>query len=430
MSLLPKIISVDDHVVEPPDLWTTRMPRRCHHRVPHVVRKKGVIDFDATGRLGLVESDTPDARWCDIWIYDDMAWPITVGYANVGRSRDEGRAATELTNYDEMLPGCYNQTARLADMDANHTEASMCFPTVPRFCGQAFLQRKDKELALECLKVYNDWIIDEWCGGQARGRLIPNTVIPLWDVELAVKEVRRCADKGSHAVAFSEAPYALGLPSIHSGAWEPFFRACDETQTVINIHIGSSSKLPGTSSDAPFLVTAALIWSNSMLSLTDWLLSGVLVRHPTLKVAMSEGQVGWMPFVLQRIDDVWERGEMFESNARDRVPEPPSSYIEGRVYGCIFDDVIGLRARDVVGMGQIMFEIDYPHGDSTFPNSAEVAEKLATAAELSEHETWQLVRGNAIECYGLSRYGISDETRLLPVDAHGCSGTPVTQGSR
>ncbi|MGE2817969.1 amidohydrolase family protein [Mycobacterium heidelbergense] len=371
-----------------------------------MVRKKGVIDFDATGRLGLIETDTPDARWGDIWIYDDMAWPFTVGYANVGRSRDQGRALTELTNYDEILPGCYDQAARLADMDLNHTEASMCFPTMPRFCGQAFLERKDKALALECVKVYNDWIIDEWCGGHALGRLIPNAVIPLWDAELAAEEVRRCANKGSHAVAFSEAPYALGLPSIHSGAWEPFFRACDETETVINIHIGSSSKLPTTSPDAPFGVTAAVLWTNSMLSVTDWLFSGILARHPRLKVAMSEGQVGWMPFALQRIDDVWERGEMYESNLHDRVPAPPSSYIEGRLYGCIFDDVTGLRARDVVGMGQIMFETDYPHGDSTFPNSAAVAGKLAAAAELTERETWQFVRGNAIECYGLSRYGI------------------------
>jgi predicted TIM-barrel fold metal-dependent hydrolase len=408
MSLLPKIISVDDHVVEPPDLWTARMASRHHEWIPHVVRKKCGIDFDATGRLGLVERDTPDARWCDIWIYDDMSWPLTVGYANVGPSRDEGRAATELTNYDEILPGCYDQAARLADMDINHTEASMCFPTMPRFCGQAFLERKDKQLALECLKVYNDWIIDEWCGGQGRGRLIPNTVIPLWDAELAAEEVRRCADEGSHAMTFSESPYALGLPSIHSGAWEPFFRACDETATVINIHIGSSSKLPSTSPDAPFSVAPALVWTNSMLSVTDWLLSGVLARHPTLKIAMSEGQVGWMPFLLQRIDDVWERGEMYESNMRERVPEPPSSYIKGRVYGCIFDDVIGLRARNVVGIGQIMFETDYPHADSTFPNSAKVAEKLAAAAELGEHETWQFVRGNAIECYGLSRYGITD----------------------
>ncbi|OMC08015.1 amidohydrolase family protein [Mycobacterium sp. SP-6446] len=408
MSSLPKIISVDDHVVEPPDLWTARMAGRHHEWVPHVVRQKGIIDVDATGRLRLLEGDTPNARWCDIWVYDDMVWPFTVGYANVGRSREERRTVTELTNYDEMLPGCYDQAARLADMDANHTEASMCFPTVPRFCGQAFLERKDKHLALECLKVYNDWIIDEWCGGQAHGRLIPNTVIPLWDAGLAAEEVKRCASKGSHAVAFSEAPYALGLPSIHSGAWEPLFRACDETETVINMHIGSSSKLPSTSSDAPFSVTAALIWSNAMLSVTDWLLSGVLARHPTLKIAMSEGQIGWMPFLLQRIDDVWERGEMFESDVHDRVRDLPSSYIKGRVYGCIFDDVIGLKDRGAVGIDQIMFEVDYPHGDSTFPNSAKVVEKLAAAAELSEHETWKVVRGNAIECYGLTRYGISD----------------------
>ncbi len=150
-----------------------------------------------------------------------------------------------------MAKGSYDQAARIAAMDANHTEASLCFPSFPRFCGQTFLEREDKELAKLCVEAYNDWMIDEWCAGDGRRRLIPCTLIPLWDPELAASEVRRCAAKGSFAVAFSENPVPLGLPSIYGPHWDPFFAACNETGTVINMHIGSSSAMARTAPDSP-----------------------------------------------------------------------------------------------------------------------------------------------------------------------------------
>jgi predicted TIM-barrel fold metal-dependent hydrolase len=316
-------------------------------------------------------------------------------------------AATPVA-YDDMLPGCYEQAARLADMDANHVEASMCFPTFPRFCGQTFLERADKELALLCVRAYNDFMIDEWCAGDGAGKLIPQTIIPLWDPHLAAAEIRRCADKGSHAVAFSEVPPRLNLPSIHSDHWDPFFAVCDDTDTVINMHIGSSSKLPMTSPDAPIAVAIALTAQNAEAAFADWLMSGKLSRFPNLRIAFSEGQAGWIPFVLERLESIWERSIRFERGLRERVPQPPSSYIPGRIYSCIFDDLHGLASRDVIGMDQIMFETDYPHNDSTFPHSKEVASKHVAEAGLTDRETWKLVRGNAIECYGLRRYGITE----------------------
>src|SRR5438874_2608010 len=117
----------------------------------------------------------------------------------------------EPITFDEIRPGCWIQKERLVDMANNHVDASLCFPNVlPRFCGQAFLERDDKELALLCVQAYNDWMIDEWCAGDAKDKLIPLTIIPLWDPTAAAEEVRRCADKGSHAVAFSENPSPLG----------------------------------------------------------------------------------------------------------------------------------------------------------------------------------------------------------------------------
>jgi predicted TIM-barrel fold metal-dependent hydrolase len=399
---IPKIISVDDHVIEPPTLWQDRLPEKYQDVGPRVVRKHGRMTFDS-GKLRFEE--TSDAPPVDLWLYEDLVWPIPRGMAQVGHLDDLSASSV---NYDDIALGCWQQKARLEDLAANHTDGSLSFPSFSRFCGQTFLEREDKELALLCVKAYNDWMIDEWCAGDAAGVLIPCTVIPLWDPELAAAEIRRCADKGSNAVAFSENPVPLGLPSIHGPHWDPFLAACEETGTVINMHIGSSSQMAVTAPDAPLEAGMALTAENSVHAFVDWLTSGIFARRPGIKIALSEGQIGWMPFMMERLDSVWERSHFYGNRLRETLPEPPTHYIAGHVYGCVFDDVHGLKCRDVIGMDQIMFETDYPHSDSTFPRSREVAERTAKMAGLDERETYKLLRGNAIECFDLKRIGFTE----------------------
>ncbi|MFK7898154.1 MAG: amidohydrolase family protein [Myxococcota bacterium] len=395
---LPKIISVDDHVVEPPDLWSNRLPANLQERGPRIVRERGAFG----GPTGLAWTPDPAGEWADIWYYDGLVSPFSRLSAAVGL----GDLAFGTTTFDEIRPGCWKQKERLEDMDANHVEVSICFPnTLPRFCGQTFMEREDKDLSLLCVRAYNDWMIDEWCAGEGHGRLIPLTIIPLWDVDLAVKEIHRCAAKGSHAVAFSENPHPLGLPSVHSGYWDPFFRACEETETVVCMHIGSSSKMPITTPDAPFIVSSTLTFQNAMGSLIDFVFSGTLERFPNLTIAYSEGQVGWMPYVLERMDKLWE--ERVDNSFGTSLKERPTSYLGNRVLGCIFDDETGLANRDRVGMERITFETDYPHADSTFPNTKQVATEICAKAGLSEAETYALMRGNAIRAFGLKRWGIT-----------------------
>jgi predicted TIM-barrel fold metal-dependent hydrolase len=402
---IPKIVSVDDHVVEPPTLWTDRLPSKYRDAGPRVERMQGQVAV-RDGRTffdpGVTEG--PHTGWSDVWLYEDMAWPLHAGYAQYGVAKE----SRDPVIYDEIHPGCWQQDQRLKAMDSNHNEASLCFPTVTRFCGQTFLERQDKELALICLQAWNDWILEDWCGGAGAGRLIPLSIVPLWDAELAASEVRRCAAKGTSSIAFTEAPHALGLPSMHSGYWEPLWQACDETDTVVNMHIGSSSKLPSTSLDAPQFVGVTLTAQNSIHAAADWIWSGVFERYPQLRIALSEGQVGWMPFFFERMNSAWRRAELYDASIRETLPNPPSSYARGHIFGCIFDDMSGLRQRDVIGMDQIMIEVDFPHSDSTYPHTAKVVGDLAIAAGLSEEDTRLLVRGAAIKCYNLGRYGIAD----------------------
>jgi len=296
-----------------------------------------------------------------------------------------------------MRPGCYDPKARLEDMDLNWTEASLSFPTFPRFCGQTFLEAKDRELALACVKAYNDWMVEEWCGDSG-GRLIPLTLVPLWDVDLAAEEVRRNAARGCHAVCFSEIPPHLGLPSIHTGRWDPLFAACQETDTTVCMHIGSSSKMPATSGDAPVAVTATLSFGNAMASLSDFLFSGVFVRFPTIKVAYSEGQIGWLPYILERADDVWTDHRAW-AEVKDIIPEPPSSYYRTHVFGCFFKDRHGLESLDRIGVDNVTFETDYPHTDSTWPDTKAIATKMVEG--LPDDVVYKIMRGNAIRMLSL-----------------------------
>jgi predicted TIM-barrel fold metal-dependent hydrolase len=280
-------------------------------------------------------------------------------------------------------------------MDVNHVEASLAFPSFPRFCGQTFAERKDLELGDLCVKAYNDWMIDEWCAG-TDGRLIPLIIVQLWDAELAAAEIRRNAARGCRAVTFSEIPPFLGFKSIHdaNGYWDPFLRACEETGTVINMHIGSSSKMPSTSADAPAAVSSTLTYMNAAMSLTDWLMSGVFERFPNLTIAYSEGQIGWIPYVLERADKVWEDNRAWGGVA-DKVKRPPSEYYYDHIYGCFFDDPHGLKNIDAVGEDNITFETDYPHSDSTWPHTKKVAEEIMK--DLTQEQVNKVCRGNAIK---------------------------------
>ena len=396
MSELPWIVSVDDHVVEPPTVWTDRLPAADRDRGPHVVQDSCLTIGDPqTLRVSYTKGgDGPVVDW---WVYEDLAKVVPKVVACAGYPVEDH--TIDPIAYRDMRPGCYDPVARLADMDLNRTERSLCFPFITRFCGQMFLEAKDKSLAGRCVTAYNDWMIDEWCGDSG-GRLLPVCLIPLWDPVSAAGEIRRNAARGCRAVTFPEMPHHLGLPSIHDpdGYWDPVFRACDETATVVCMHIGSGSKMAETSPFAPRGANTALTFSMAQLSLVEWLVSGLLVRFPNLKIAYSESQIGWIPFILERLDNVFAHKTYAELPTV--ITQPPSTYVPGRVYGCFFDDETGLRNRDSIGVSQLVFEIDYPHQDTTWPNTHLVVERMAE--QVTPQELERIVRTNALEMLGLS----------------------------
>ena len=385
---IPWIVSLDDHVVEPPDLWTSRLPAKYRDVGPRIVyAPSGNPILEGGNYIEAPGTEGPDVAW---WFYEDHQYSVKRLIAAAGYPPDE--IDTQGVTFDQMRPGCFQVAPRLDDMTLNHVQASLCFPNYPRFCGQRFLYGKDKDLALLCVQAYNDWQVDEW-GAESGGRLIPLCLIPLWDVDLAVAEIHRNAARGVRAVAFSEIPAWLGLPSIHSGAWEPFFAACAETGTVLAMHIGSGTKTSISSADAPEAVQSTTIFTNSAVSLVDFLFSGVLVRHPRLQLLYAEAQIGWIPYVIERVDDIWETHRGW-AHTKTHTPEPPSTYYHRQVNSCFFKDPTGLELLDRVGVDNISFETDYPHQDGTWPHTKQVAEKHF--GHLDADTVHTIVRGNAI----------------------------------
>ena len=369
-----KIISTDDHVVEHPNVWQDRLPERLKERGPKIVE---------------------DEKGHHVWQYDGEVFP-QIGL-NAVAGKDPKDYGMEPVRYDDMIPGCYDAVERVKDMDLDGVHAAISFPSFPGFSGGVFQRAKDKDLALECVKAWNDFQVDEWCAA-APDRLIPLGLLPTWDPVLAAREVERLARKGTKAISFPDGPVPLGLPSFHHPThWEPLWDAFEATDLPICLHFGSGSFVPGFSfgpgvedPHAPFAVAIAVFATNSWWTTADLLFSGVLQRHPKLKFVLSEGGIGWVPYLLERIDYTWERHRWYQNI--DKTTRP-SDLFKKHFWGCFFDDFHGINNRHEIGVEKILVEVDYPHSDSNWPNSRKcIAENLIN---VPDDECRMIVETNA-----------------------------------
>ena len=392
---IPMLVSPDDHIVEPPNLWTDRLPSKFTELGPHTRRMKGTAEV-AEGWIRFRPSD--DGHPCDVWFIGDVMVDPTINFtisAGLGKDQINSNPMT----YDEMRPSCYQSKARLQSMDEAGIWASLCFPNMfARFAGQRLSDIPDKELALLCIRAYNDFVADEWCA-RSGGRLLGMSVIPFWDAQLAADEIRRCAALGFKSVTFSEAPHMLGLPSIHSGYWDPFFAACAETDTIVSTHFGTgnpSALIARDAIGAIQMVTPALDLAHTML---NFIFSGVLSKFPTLKVILAESQVGWVPYLLHRADTVWEETDQFLGIDKTVMPEPPSFYFEQNIWVTFFKDSVGIDMLDQVGAHKVLYETDFPHQDSAWPTCRDTAQRLTSS--LSTEDAVRLTAGNACQLFGI-----------------------------
>jgi len=364
------VISVDDHLIEPPDLFEGRMPAAQAGRAPRIVEEEDGSQY---------------------WLYEDRRYPNIGLNAVVGRSRDTW--SMDPSRFDEMRPGCFDIDARVADMDLNGVWASLCFPSlVAGFCGAVFFRSTDLALGLSTLRAWNDWHIEVWAGTHPE-RIIPLQVPWLADVEVAAAEVRTNAARGFKAVSFPEFPAQLGLPSIFSGAWDPLFAACEETGTVVCLHTGASAWAPLPSPDPPFELLPTLFPVNAIVAAAEWLWSGVPLRFPELCIAMSEGGLGWVPMLLDRVDYVLSHSASGTESGAWPSALAPSEVLRRSFWFCSIDDPSMVGSRQRIGVDHIMVESDYPHADSTWPDTQLVLARNYGA--LDERELRMVAAENA-----------------------------------
>ncbi len=371
------LISTDDHIIEPPDVWQDRLEAKFQPRAPHVIEEDGA----------------------ELWVFEDHK------IKNIGLSVMAGRKYEDYTpkavRYADMRPGCYDPKERLADMDRDGIEVEVLFPTIPGMAGTLFAAAKDKALALRCLQVYNDWLADTWCATDPR-RLIGQMIVPLWDVKLAVEEFQRALKLGHKALSFPNSPETLDLPGLADSHWEPLWDAVEEAGLPVSLHIASGAlrgALPlDPAAGAPAEVFITVAPSTNFTAIATLLWSGVLEKHPRLRFLSVEGGIGWLGYLVQRADEVYRKHRHW---TKPRIKEQPSFYFRRQIFANFLDDPVGLTCRHHIGVDNILFETDYPHSDTTFPRSRElVAERFK---DIPPDETRKIVRDNAIRLFGLDR---------------------------
>ncbi|MGE0218471.1 amidohydrolase family protein [Mycolicibacterium sp.] len=339
------IISVDDHVLEPPTLFD-RVPARFRGRAPHLIEVGGLPAWEVDGKR------------------------YYLGGTNGAVGRPQIEAHQTAMRYDQFRPGVWDADARIRDMDINGMWASLNFGSVIwGFAGKVLATLSDPELALACVRAYNDWVVEEWCA-KYPDRLIPCQMPYLADPLLAAAEIRRNAARGVHAVSFSENPAGLGLPSMHSPYWDPFLAACAETGTVVNLHVGSSGTVARPADDSPVPVIVALFPMSGMSAMIDWVYSKIPIRFPDIKIALSEGGASWVPTALERLQRAFNRRE--ENNVWSAADPHPVDVVRRNFWFTSIEDPSAFRLLDLIGADRLMIEVDYPHADSSWPDTQEL----------------------------------------------------------
>jgi predicted TIM-barrel fold metal-dependent hydrolase len=376
------VVSVDDHVVEPPWMFENRVEAKYADQAPRVVE---------------------DSQGNQAWLYEGEELPNFSVHATVGRAVEE--VGFDPQRFDEMRRGCWDIRSRVADMDINGIAASLNFPSkLAGFGGVRFSLSKDKDLGLALMRAYNDWHLEEWAG-TCPGRIIPCQVPWLADVAVGAEEIRRNAARGFRSVTFPDDPERLGLPSMHSGHWDPILQACAETETVVSLHVGSASHILKGASDGPVHIGTVLFPLNSMVAAVDWLFSLTPSRIPDLKIMLAESGIGWVPTLLDRLKYCLVENHAGYAGGWQGADDPCDVLLRNFWFSSL-EDPAGFALRDRIGIENILVESDYPHPDSTWPNTQAVLH--AQLAEIPDAEVAAVTHGNAERLF---RFPLADELR-------------------
>lgn len=384
------IISVDDHISEPPDLFDKHLSGDKLASAPK-------LESDENGK--------------DVWCYQGMKFPSVGLNAVVGRPPEE--YGMEPTALEQLRDGVYQVDARIDDMNVNGIAASLNFGSVFDFAGGRLSKVPDKDLASIHLSAYNDWHIDEWCGAYP-GRFIPCAIVPTWDMDKCLAELERVSSKGCHTVSINENPTVLGLPSIHNEYWKPFFKKINDLDMTICLHIGGGNPSPHASMETPIEAWITTMPMTIATGASDWLQLEALREYPDMRIALSEGGIGWVPYFLERADFSNSRHKAW-TNSRFPGDQKPSDTFKRHFLNCFIDDAFGLQNIEFIGEDNIAYECDYPHSDTLWP---EVPEHLwPTIKHLTDTQIDKITHANAIKWFRFDSFWENHKREDMTVGA-------------
>ena len=360
-------VSADGHVVEPGDLWTTRMDKRFRDRAPHV-------------------DSRPEG---DYYMIDGLE-PLPVGLEGVSmEDKLAGKVETFIGRHAETRPGANDPQARLRDQDMDHVQAEVIYPGAGLFISVA----PDSEYRRECFRVYNDWL-SEFCGA-APDRLLGVGLLPMkGPIEWAIEEAERAAKNGLRSVGIPTE--VLGSP-YKDERYDPLWAALQDLGLPVSLHVGMDeafyTKTQRVGTGVAFVDTKICSMERAMAGLI-W--GAVAKRYPKMRFVLAEGGIGWIASILGTMDHYWSDHKHWMEPKTDELP---STYFKRQFWATFEDDRAGILTRELLGVDRLMWGSDYPHTEGTFPYSQEQIKK--DFAGVPEGEVYQMVVGNAAQLYGL-----------------------------
>jgi uncharacterized protein len=370
------VIDSDSHWSEPADLFTRNAPAAYRDRVPRVED----VDGEPT------------------WIFDGEPVGRFSAAGVIGRDGKKESAHKALMEWsiDEVHVGAYDPDVRLQVLDECGIDHQVIFPSTIGLGGQSLGASTDEALRRLSVEIYNDRMAE--IQENSNNRLLPMPLMPAWDIDACIYELKRAAGMGMRGVNMTSDPDDLGAPDLANTAWDPFWEACVEYEMPVHFHIGASitgmtfyGKYPWAShtDNTKLAIGGTLLFIGNARVVTNLILCGMFDRHPDLQMVSVESGVGWIPFILETLDY-----EMAENAPEElaALKKPPSEYFRSNLYATFWFENHRNKLPDLiesVGEDRIMFETDFPHPTCMYPSPLEtVASKMATLPQSTQRKIY------------------------------------------
>ena len=377
-----RVISSDNHVFEPAQLWTERAEAKFKDRVPKVV--------NIQGQQGVANGD-----W---WFCDGRKVVGAFAGAQTGLRFEEPEKLSMESSMEDVRPGGYIPEEHIKDMDIDGVDVSIVYPTV----GLLLYSVPDSELLTSTFRTYNDWV-SEFCSAIPK-RLKGIAMLNVDDVQEGVRELERCAKLGFCGAMITV--YPPEERSYDRPEYEPLWAAAQDNAMPISLHIGTNR--PGPGQEFADLDSASWSFMSNVdhwvrMSISNMIMAGVFERYPKLQVGSIEMELSWVPHFLDRMDYNYSQraiGNVGDVTGATRFKSGilPSDYFHSNIFLGFQEDALGIRDRDIIGVDKLLWGGDYPHQESTFPRSRQIIEEIL--ADCTDEERVLIAGGNSSRVYG------------------------------